>query len=193
MLGTLWTSIRVTLATVVVTGLLYPALITGLAQAGFANQANGSLVKDDRGRVVGSTLIGQAFTHAGYFFSRPSAAGGGYDPLASGGSNLGPTSKKLRDRVTADAQRIGSQHAGATHIPVDLVSASGSGLDPHISPAAAHYQVLRVATARNVAPERVKALVDAMTQGRDLGLWGEPRVNVLQLNLALDTQFGAVH
>ncbi|MBI5493927.1 MAG: potassium-transporting ATPase subunit KdpC [Deltaproteobacteria bacterium] len=193
MLRTLLTSLRVTGLTVLLTGLLYPSAVTALAQVLFADKANGSLVKDDRGRVVGSALIGQAFTHAGYFWSRPSAAGAGYDALASGGSNLGPTSKRLRERVTADAARISAQHAGATHIPVDLVSASGSGLDPHISVAAARYQLVRVAAARSVEPARVSTLVDSMVEGRDLGLLGEPRVNVLRLNLALDTQFGAVH
>jgi potassium-transporting ATPase KdpC subunit len=183
-------ALRTALVTLVMTGLLYPLAVTGLSKVLFADKADGSLVKDERGAVVGSELIGQSFAAAGYFQPRPSAAGDkGFDPTASGGSNLGPTSKKLRDRATADVARLLSEGGGAP-VPAELVTTSGSGLDPHLSPAGALWQVPRVATARNVAPERVRAVVEAQVEGRDLGFLGEPRVNVLLLNLALDRQFG---
>lgn len=191
MLKELMTSVRATLVTVFLLGLVYPAGITAAAQVLFPAQANGSLAKDDRGRVVGSALIGQAFTQAGYFQSRPSAAGNGYDAAASSGSNLGPSSKKLRDRVVGDVQRLQDGQPGVL-VPDDLVTASGSGLDPHITPQAARFQVGRVAKARNVSTERVAALVESHVEGRWLGVLGEDRVNVLLLNLALDNQFGAV-
>lgn len=186
-------ALRATLVTLVLTGLLYPLLVTGIAQVLFHKKAQGSLVSDGTGRVVGSELLAQGFGNPGYFQPRPSAAGDkGYDPLASGGSNLGPTSKKLRDRVAGDVDRLLKENPDAAPpVPVELVTASGSGLDPHLSPAAALWQVPRVAKARQVAPERIRAVVAEMTEGRDLGVLGEPRVNVLQLNLALDLRLGA--
>lgn len=182
-------ALRTTLVTLVVTGLVYPLLVTGLAQVLFSARANGSMVADERGQVVGSALIGQGFTHPAYFHPRPSAAGAGYDATVSSGSNLGPTSRRLADRVARDVARL-QQEQAAGRIPADLVTASASGLDPHVSPEAALWQVERVARARNVAPERVRAVVQAGVEGRDLGFLGEPRVNVLLLNLALDRQFG---
>jgi K+-transporting ATPase ATPase C chain len=162
-----------------------------LAQVLFPTAANGSLAKDESGKVVGSRLIGQTFANPAYFQPRPSAAGNGYDPLASGGSNFGPTSAKLRDRVKADLERLHKDNPEAVgEIPTELVTASGSGLDPHIGPAAARWQVPRVAHARGVSAARITASLDEATSGRDFGFLGEPTVNVLELNLALDRQFG---
>lgn len=189
---TVFIALRATLVTLVLTGILYPVAVTGLSRALFPGKAGGSLVTDDQGRVVGSALIGQPFARPAYFQGRPSAAGdAGYDPLASGGSNLGPTSQKLRDRVAADLVRLRKENPDAGAVPVELVSASGSGLDPHLSPDGALWQVPRVARARGLAPERVRSLVESLVEGRDLGILGEPRVNVLLLNLALDRHFGA--
>jgi K+-transporting ATPase ATPase C chain len=166
-------------------------VITGLAQILFPWRTNGSLVTDERGQIVGSALIGQGFTHPAYFHPRPSAAGAGYDATASSGSNLGPTSKKLQDRVVQDLARLKEENPGAPGpVPIELVTTSGSGLDPHLSPQAVLWQIPRVANARGITPERVKATVEAAIEGRTFWLLGEPRVNVLLLNLALDRQFG---
>jgi potassium-transporting ATPase KdpC subunit len=185
-------ALRTTAVTLILTGLVYPLAMTGVAQALFSESANGSLVKDNAGKVRGSSLIGQPFTNPAYVQGRPSAAGNGYDAAASWGSNLGPTSAKLRDRVKADVARLRKDNPEAPgDIPAELVTASASGLDPHVSPAAAAWQLPRVARARNVAPERLRALLDEKMEGRTLGLLGEPTVNVLLLNQALDTRFGA--
>ena len=185
-------ALRTAALTLVLTGLIYPLAVTGLAELLFSRPANGSLVTDDKGQVVGSELIAQPFTRPAYFQPRPSAAGAhGFDATASGGSNLGVTSAKLRARATAELARLRQTNPEApAAVPAELLTASASGLDPHLSPAAARWQVPRVARARNVAGERVARLVDEYTEGRDLGLFGEPRVNVLLLNLALDRQFG---
>jgi K+-transporting ATPase ATPase C chain len=184
-------ALRVTAVTLVLTGLLYPLAMTGVAQALFHNRANASLVRDEKGTVVGSELIGQVFTNPAYLQGRPSSAGNGYDATASSGSNLGPTSKKLRDRVAADVERLKKENPGAPlPVPAELVTTSASGLDPDLSPLGAFWQAPRIARARQIDAERVRAVIDSRIQGRDLGIFGEPRVNVLAVNLALDAQFG---
>ena len=180
-------SIWMTLATTVLFGVIYPLVVTGLAQFLFRSQANGQLIERD-GKLVGSRIIGQPFSSPWYFHPRPSAAGTGYDPLASGGSNLGPTNRQLIERVQADVTKLAAENPG-TPVPVDLVTTSGSGLDPDISPAAAEFQVPRVARARGIAEQDVRRLVAAHTRGRDFGVLGEPRVNVLELNLDLDFSY----
>jgi K+-transporting ATPase ATPase C chain len=173
-----------TLVTTVMFGVLYPLGITGLAQLLFRDRANGQLIAKD-GKLVGSRLLGQPFTGPGYFHSRPSAAGTGYDPTSSGGSNLAPTNKTLLDRVKGDVKKLQEENPNVPP-PVDLVTASGSGLDPDISPAAAEFQVPRVARERGMTAVDLRSLVSEHTQGRQFGVLGEPRVNVLELNLELD-------
>ncbi|MDB4874847.1 MAG: K+-transporting ATPase subunit [Gemmatimonadetes bacterium] len=179
-----------TLLLCVITGFVYPGVVTGIAQAVFPRQSNGSLVSVE-GRVVGSELIGQAFTQPKYFHPRPSAAGRGYDATASGGTNKGPTDAKLADTLIAQSVDSAVKNDGAVkgRIPTDMVTSSASGLDPHISPANAYLQVARVARARHADSAAVRALLDRHVEARQFGFFGEPRVNVLLLNIALDSAF----
>jgi potassium-transporting ATPase KdpC subunit len=178
------TALLYTVVTTFIFGLVYPYLVTGVAQVLFRDKANGQLIYQN-GQLVGSRIIGQPFSAAGYFHSRPSAAGNGYDAANSGGSNFAPTNKKLIDRVSGDVAALQADHSGSD-VPVDLVTASGSGLDPHITPAGAEFQVQRVARERHLSEDAVRKLVVQHTEGRQLGFLGEPRVNVLELNLDLD-------
>ncbi|HTP52390.1 MAG TPA: potassium-transporting ATPase subunit KdpC [Anaeromyxobacteraceae bacterium] len=185
-------ALRATVVTLLLTGVAYPLAVTGVARILFPHRSAGSLVVGEGNRVVGSELLAQGFSDPAYFQPRPSAAGDkGYDPMASGGSNLGPTSKKLRDQAAQATEKLAKENPDSREpVPVELVTASGSGLDPHLSPRAAYWQVPRVARARGVIEARVRAAVDDAIEGRDLGMLGEPRVNVLLLNLAIDRQFG---
>ena len=182
----LWPAFALLAAMTLITGVLYPALVTGIAQVAFPSQANGSFIVTADGRTIGSSLIGQAFSDPKYFWGRPSAAGkDGYDASGSAGSNLGPTNKVLIDRIAADVDRLRAANGGGP-VPVDLVTTSASGLDPDISPAGAEYQVARVAAARGMSEADVRAAVARHTEQPLLGFIGEPRVNVLLLNLDLD-------
>jgi K+-transporting ATPase ATPase C chain len=180
----IYPAIAITVVLTVLLGIIYPLVVTGLAQVMYPAKAAGSLIEKD-GKVIGSSLIGQPFTGPGYFHSRPSAAGTGYDATASGGSNFGPTSRKLMDNVRTVAESLREENPG-TPIPIDLVTASASGLDPHITPAAAEFQVPRISRERGLTSDEVRRIVREHTEGRQFGLLGEPRVNVLELNLALD-------
>jgi K+-transporting ATPase ATPase C chain len=184
MIKNLKIAIWMTLATTILLGIGYPLAVTGLAKLFFPDQASGELIQTSNG-VAGSHLIGQQFISPGYFHSRPSAAGSGYDPMQSGGSNLGPTNKALLDRVSDSVKELQKENPN-TPIPVDLVTTSASGLDPEISPAAANFQVPRVARERGISQAELRSLVSNHTKGRQLGFLGEPRVNVLELNLDLD-------
>jgi potassium-transporting ATPase KdpC subunit len=185
---------RTALVTLALTGLLYPLAMTGIARVIFPAAASGSLVANADGRIVGSRWIAQSFHAAAYFQPRPSAAGNGYDATASGGSNLGPTSAKLRDRVKAEVARLRQENPEAPAlVPAELVTTSASGLDPDLSPSAAEWQIARVAKARGISPDRIRDLLNEHVEARDLGFFGEPHVNVLLLNVALDRQFGVAH
>ena len=182
-----------TIVTSVLLGLVYPLVVTGLAQVIFPDQANGQLLRASDGTIVGSRLLGQSFSAPGYFRGRPSAAGAnGYDASASSGSNYGPTNRKLIDRVKNDVEALRAENPGKP-IPVDLITTSASGLDPHISPAAAEFQIPRVARERGLSETEVRNIVTAHTLGRQFGFLGEPRVNVLELNLDLDTRSPMKH
>jgi K+-transporting ATPase ATPase C chain len=183
----LWISILMTVATTVLFGLIYPLVVTGLAQLVFPHKANGQLIVKN-GTIVGSTIIGQGFSGSAYFQSRPSAAANGYDAANSGGSNLGPTNQKLLDRVKADVATAQAENPSAP-VPIDLVTTSASGIDPHITPSAAEFQLARVASTRGVSIEQLRTLVEKHREGRQIGMLGEPRVNVLELNLELDALF----
>ena len=179
-------AILMTVVTTVLLGIIYPLVVTGLAQALFHDKANGQLVVRN-GQVVGSKIIGQGFSGSGYLHSRPSAAGNGYDAANSGGTNLGPTNQKLIDRVKGDASTVQAENPSQP-VPVDLVTTSASGLDPDVTPAAAEFQVPRIAKARGMSEQQVREIISRHTEGRQWGFLGEPRVNVLAVNLGLDDQ-----
>ena len=181
------TAVLMTIAMTVLLGIVYPLVVTGIAQLVFPRRANGQLIQK-AGKLVGSSIIGQGFSGPAYFHSRPSSAGNGYEAANSNGSQLGPTNQKLIDRVKADVSMAQADNPG-TAVPIDLVTASGSGVDPHITPASAEFQLSRVAKERGTTVDRIAALVAKHTEGRQLGILGEPRVNVLELNLELDQQF----
>lgn len=180
-------SILMTIATTVLLGIVYPLVVTGIAQVAFPDKANGQLIKKD-GKLIGSRIIGQGFSGPGYFHSRPSAAGAGYDAANSAGSNLGPTNQKLIDRVKQDTARLQAENPGKP-VPIDLVTTSASGFDPHISPAGAEFQLPRVARERETTVEELQGIVLKHTEGRQFGFLGEPRVNLLELNIELDEKF----
>jgi potassium-transporting ATPase KdpC subunit len=193
------TAVLMTIATTILLGIVYPLVVTGIAQVLFPKQANGQLIQKGN-KTVGSRIIGQGFSGASYFHSRPSAAGNGYDAANSGGSNLGPTNQKLIDRVKGDvtaaqadnhgsSSSVSSSSSSSASVPIDLVTTSASGFDPHITPAAAEYQLTRVARERGATVDQLRALLAKHTEGRQWGILGEPRVNVLELNLELDEQF----
>jgi K+-transporting ATPase ATPase C chain len=184
----IYPAFAITVVLTVLLGIIYPLAVTGLAQLIFPRQAGGRLIEKD-GKVIGSTLIGQPFSGPGYFHSRPSAAGSGYDATASAGTNLGPTSQKLMDSVKAAAESLREENPGSP-VPIDMVTASASGLDPHITPAAAEFQVPRIARERRLSEDEVRRIVREHAEGRQFGILGEPRVNVLELNLALDRKSG---
>ena len=181
------TAILMTVATTILLGIVYPLVVTGLAQLIFPKQANGQLIEKN-GKTIGSSIIAQAFSSPGYFHPRPSFAGNGYDPTNSGGSQLGPTNQKLIDRVKGDMANAQAENPN-TPVPIDLVTGSASGLDPHITPAAAEFQLLRVAKERGISVDQLRSLVQKHTEDRQFGFMGEPRVNVLELNLELDERF----
>jgi potassium-transporting ATPase KdpC subunit len=183
------TAVLMTIATTILLGIVYPLVITGIAQVIFPKKANGQLVQKG-GKTVGSSIIGQSFSGPAYFHSRPSAAGNGYDGANSGGSNFGPTNQRLIDRVKGDVASAEAEYPG-TPVPIDLVTTSASGFDPHITPAAAEYQLPRIAKERGTTVDRLRALLAKHTEGRQWGVLGEPRVNVLELNLELDERFPA--
>jgi potassium-transporting ATPase KdpC subunit len=181
------TAILMTVATTILLGIIYPLVVTGLAQLIFPKLANGQLIQKD-GKTIGSSIIAQGFSSPGYFHPRPSFAGNGYDPTNTNGSQLGPTNQKLIDRVKGDVSTAHAENP-AEPVPIDLVTGSGSGLDPHITPATAEFEIPRVARERGITAEQLRALVQKHTQDRQFGFLGEPRVNVLELNLELDERF----